>query len=205
MRHSASKALFDHWSSLRQGLFAPDRNDLDPITLGPILQDVFILGSDIQGEWHYRVAGTRLTAYAGRELRDESFLRWWRAADRLDAKRLVNSSPDHAPLVGAITGMGADQQQHDFELLLLPLRHGGRPHLRMIGGLFPFPRTVTRMGICIEELGLTSLRSLIPGNADSPVFGREPGNLESILERRRAFRLIKGGARQGHHGERQRV
>jgi hypothetical protein len=195
MRQTASRVLFDHWNSLRRGTIVPDRNDLDPTAIGPILQDVFILGADARGQWQYRVAGTRLSAFAHRELRDEPFEHWWRAVDRPDAKRLIGGlAQDSTPLVGGVTGAGSDHAKHDFELVLLPLRHGGRPQLRMLGGLFPSSATAGRFGLKIEDLGLLSIRTLGENTSGSRIFGQEPADLQASLERRRSFRVIEGGA-----------
>ncbi len=194
MRHSASKALYEHWNSLRRGSVIPDRNDLDPAEIGQILQDIFILGAQPGGPWIYRVAGTRLSAFARRELKDESFDRWWRALDRRDARRIVSGiAEDNAPLVGGVAGIAPDMTRHDFELLLLPLRHGGRPGLRMLGGLFPSQAAANKIGVTIEELSLLSIRTLIPLASRSPVFGKPVADLGDALERRRSLRVIQGG------------
>ncbi|MFN6337283.1 MAG: PAS domain-containing protein [Cyanobacteriota bacterium] len=39
MGHEATKALFAHWNEVRRGPAAPDRNDLDPALIGPLLAD----------------------------------------------------------------------------------------------------------------------------------------------------------------------
>jgi hypothetical protein len=195
MRHAATKALYEHWSSLKRGSVIPDRNDLDPAEIGLILQDIFILGAQPGGPWIYRVAGTRLSAFARRELKDEPFDRWWRALDRQDARRITSGiAEDSAPLIGGVAGIAPDMTSHDFELLLLPLRHGGRPGLRMLGGLFPTPATANQIGVKIDELGLLSVRTLMPLSSEAPVFGKSIADLGGALERRRSLRVIQGGA-----------
>jgi hypothetical protein len=195
MRHPASKALFAHWSELKRGSIIPDRNDLDPAAIGAILQDVFILGAGHEGDWRYRVAGTRLASFAARELRDEAFESWWRLTDRRDTRRMTEGAgAGGMPLVGGVSGAGLDGASHSFELILLPLRHGGRLRTRILGGLFPAPSTVRRIGVRVSELNLISIRALGTANPDVPAFGQKPDDLEAILERRRAFRVIEGGA-----------
>jgi hypothetical protein len=194
MRQKTTQALYDYWQTLCRGQIVPDRNDLDPSKLAPLLQDVFILGADHIGSWRYRVAGTRLSSFAGRELRDEPFERWWRSVDRLDANRLISGvANDSVPLVGGITGHGADQCNHDFEVLLLPLRHGGRNKLRMLGGLFPSTGTAEKLNLQIEDFGILSIRTLFSAGNQSPKFGTAPDNLDAIVDRRRALRVIEGG------------
>jgi hypothetical protein len=195
MRHPASKVLYEHWSNLRHGSIIPDRNDLDPAEIGLILQDIFILGAQPGGPWMYRVAGTRLSAFARRELKDETFDHWWRAIDRRDTRRMLGGiAEDSTPLVGGVVGIAPDMTSHDFELLLLPLRHGGRPGMRMLGGLFPSQATSNQIGVRIDELGLLSIRTLMPVASREPVFGKPVADLGGALERRRSLRLIQGGA-----------
>ncbi len=197
MRHDGSRALFSHWKSLCRGPVIPDRNDLEPSEIGHLLQDVFILGADLDGSWNYRVAGTRLSAFAGRELREESFGRWWRATDRMDAARMVASvAQDSCPLVGGVRARGTDQQSYDYELMLLPLRHGGRNRLRLLGGLFPMPATIGKVGLQIEEMGLLSIRMIDSVVSSTATFGVPAVNVASLLDRRRSFRLIAGGRDQ---------
>ncbi len=194
MRQVASKVLYAHWSDVKRGAASPDRNDLDPSALGSILQDVFILGTEPGGAWRYRVAGTRLTGYANRELRDEPFDRWWSAGDRRDLTRMLESVvAEDAPLVGGASGLSPDQELHEFELVLLPLRHGGRTGLRMLGGFFPAASTVRRHGLQIEEMGLVSLRSLQRQGEGAVTFGKSSPSGDAAIERRRAFRVIDGG------------
>ncbi|MGL4634846.1 MAG: PAS domain-containing protein [Beijerinckiaceae bacterium] len=199
MRHDGSRALYEHWQGLCRGGMIPDRNDLEPSEIGHLLQDVFILGADFDGSWNYRVAGTRLSAFAGRELREEPFERWWRATDRVDAARMVSSvAQDASPLIAGVSAEGLDSKNYDCELVLLPLRHGGRNRLRLLGGLFPTAVTASKIGLRVEELGLLSIRMLdsnsktIPAKTSS-VFGKPATNISGLLERRRSFRLIDGG------------
>jgi len=194
MRHAASKLLLAHWNEVRRGPLAPDRNDLDPSAIGSVLHDVFILGAESGGTWRYRVAGTRLSGFAGRDLRDEPFERWWSAADRRGIGGMLDGvAADDAPLVGGACGVSPDAARHEFELVLLPLRHGGRTRQRMLGGLFPSSPAARRLGVQIEEIELVSLRALAGHGTDAPAFGRMPSGVEASIERRRAFRVIEGG------------
>ncbi len=195
MRQVASKTLYAHWSEVKRGAASPDRNDLDPSALGAILQDVFILGAEPGGPWRYRVAGTRLAGFADRELRDEPFERWWSAADRRDLGRMLESVVvEDAPLVGGAYGTSPDQLRYEFELVLLPLRHGGRAGLRMLGGFFPAVGTLRRQGLRIDEMGLVSLRNLERRGEGAVTFGKATaGTGDVAAERRRAFRVIEGG------------
>jgi hypothetical protein len=194
MRHAQTKALLNEWSRLSRNGAPPDRNDLDPTAFAAALQDVFILGRGPDGIWRYRVAGTRLTAYADRDLRDESFLAWWRADDRRDMQRLLASTADdRSPAVGGVSGLSPRDDRHEIEVVLLPLRHGGQDGLRMIGGFFPAPATARLYDVRLVELSIVSLRSLAEANVPGDVFGRPRSGIDQLVERRAALRVIDGG------------
>ena len=155
MRHQASRALHGYWDSLRNGQVLPDRNDLDPSIMGRLLQDIFILGKASDEGWIYRVAGTRLTSLAGRDLKDDLFQRWWKQEDRADITRMIRAVADEGvAMVGGVDGTDARGARHEMELLLLPLRHGGKARIRIIGGLFPSAKTAQQLGLSFDEIGL---------------------------------------------------
>jgi hypothetical protein len=194
MRQAQTKSLFEHWRSLCVDGAPPDRNDLDPSAIAAALQDVFILGRAADGSWRYRVAGTRLSAFADRELRNEPFTAWWRAEDRRDIARLLAStSEESAPAVGGISGLAVRGASHQVELILLPLRHGGQDGLRMIGGLFPTAETARRHDVRLSELSILSLRSIPEAMLPGESFGRPREGIEALVDRRVALRVIEGG------------
>jgi hypothetical protein len=194
MRHAQTRALHAHWTALARNGAPPDRNDIDPASIPAALQDVFILGLGPDGQWRYRVAGTRLAAYADRDLRGEAFIGWWRPEDRFDMARLVKSTAaERAPVVGGVSGQSTRQERHELEFILLPLRHGGLDGSRMLGGLFPSPTAAVRHDLRFDELGVLSLRSLAPQPEPQGVFGRPRPDIEALVERRHGLRLIEGG------------
>jgi hypothetical protein len=194
MRHTQTKALLAHWRSLIRNGAPPDRNDLDPAAIASALQDTFILGSGHDGSWRYRVAGTRLSAFADRDLRGELFTSWWRPEDALDVARLLRSTAtDRTPVVGGVSGTSARRGAADLELILLPLRHGGQDGRRMVGGLFPSPAALRTFDTRFEELAVLSLRSLGQPDASSVVFGQPRADIEALVERRHGLRVIEGG------------
>jgi hypothetical protein len=194
MRQPHTKKLFEHWQSLGGGSAPPDRNDIDPTAIAGALQDVFILGRGPDGCWRYRVAGTRLSAYADRDLRHEPFITWWQQGDQRDIDRLLTSTAeDRAPTVGGIQGVAVRGGHHAVELILLPLRHGGQDNQRMIGGLFPTPETTRQHDVRLTELKVVSLRSLPAMGRSGEAFGRPREGIDALVERRASLRVIEGG------------
>jgi hypothetical protein len=194
MRHAQTRRLCDHWQDLTRRGAPPDRNDLDPAAIAPALQDIFILGRGPDGLWRYRVAGTRLSCYADRDLRAELFTGWWRPQDRFDMTRLLQGvAADRLPVIGGVSGLSTRQERHDLEFVLLPLRHGGRDAQRMIGGFFPFPATAARFDVRIDELSVISLRNLAEPSVAGTAFGQPHADLDARIERRHGLRVIPGG------------
>ena len=72
---------------LRNGRPAPKRTEIEPADIKRLLADTFILEKDTRGEAMFRLAGTRLCAIYGRELKGFSFPSLWRERDQ----RLVQS------------------------------------------------------------------------------------------------------------------
>jgi hypothetical protein len=163
MRHSTSRILFSYWDSLRGERAAPDRGEIEPGAIRHILADTFILEIDANKSPNFRLAGTRLCALFGQEMRDQSFVNLWKPESRTEISRLVEAVMDDA--AGAISGLVGtteDGKEIDLELLLLPLRHRGKTHARMLAAISP--RAVpTWLGITpVVSLDTVSLRMIWP-------------------------------------------
>lgn len=80
MKQQGTIALFQYWNRLRGSRPAPQRSEIEPVDIKSLLADTFILESDARGEAIFRLAGTRLCATYGRELKGYSFLSCGRSA-----------------------------------------------------------------------------------------------------------------------------
>ncbi len=84
-----------------------------------------------------RLAGTRICALYGRELRGLPFARLW-GPQAADPWRLIETvAQDTVGVVAGLRGANAAGETLDLELLLLPLRHHGRTQVRALGTLTP--------------------------------------------------------------------
>src|ERR1700759_268729 len=72
MKHRLSQQFFAYWDQKRGEARAPDRSDLKPDDVRELLGDVFVLACDEADRYPFRVAGTRLCALFGRDLKDKS-------------------------------------------------------------------------------------------------------------------------------------
>src|SRR4051794_37663355 len=70
MKHAASRMLYAYWDGARGERAAPERSEIEPGAIRHILADTFIqIGA--HGAAEFRLAGTRLCAPFGRELRGQ--------------------------------------------------------------------------------------------------------------------------------------
>lgn len=135
MKHAASRELFAYWNRRRGLRPAPLRDDIEPGDIRHLLANTFILGSE-NGRLIFRLAGTRLCALFGRELKSEPFLGLWEAPDAIEG--LLSAVLDDGDgMVAQLTSENARGQTLELELLLLPL--GGRHWelARILGLLMP--------------------------------------------------------------------
>jgi hypothetical protein len=163
MKHPTSRLLHTYWDGLRRERAAPDRSEIEPGAIRNLLADSLILEVDVPAsDAAIRLAGTRVCALFGRELRANPFADLWGAPDA-DPWRLVETvAVDTLGMVAGLTGTTARNETIDLELILLPLRHRGQTQTRILGALSPHCvphwlglRPVTR-------LRTTSLRVLGP-------------------------------------------
>ncbi|MGO4559044.1 PAS domain-containing protein [Rhizobiales bacterium 3FA27D7] len=133
MNLNGSIALFQYWNRLRAGRPAPRRTEVEPADIKALLADTFILEKDTRGEAVFRLAGTRLCATHGRELKGFSFPSLWREKDQRLVSRLIHGVFDQRSVV-LITyeGISRSGRPCKFELLALPL-DGGVEHPRCLG------------------------------------------------------------------------
>lgn len=139
MKLAQTRELFGYWNQLRRSRAMPERSEFDPGAFRGALPDTFILEVDAAGRYPVRLSGTRLNALFGRDLKGASFVDLWRDAParREMGRLLAGVSDDALGLVAGLAACPVDLPGVDCELLVLPLRHYGKTHARVIGCLAP--------------------------------------------------------------------
>jgi|SRR5262245_4196748 len=138
MKHPSNRELFEYWSRRRGRRPSPDRAEIEPGAIRHVLADTFILGCDAGAAHHFRIAGTRVCALFGRELKGADFLDLWAAPSRAAVDELLAVvANETVGVVASACGAGADDAALDLELLLLPLTHRGRGDARVLGAMAP--------------------------------------------------------------------
>jgi len=192
MKHSASRELFAHWNERRGARALPERGDIEPAAIRAALGDTFILGAEPGEDPRFRLAGTRVCALFGRELKDEAFAALWDGAQQSAMRQLLAIvAEEEIGVVAAARGRTAESFTCELELLLLPLRHRGRPARRMLGALAPLAIPVWLGASRLGPLSLGSLRHLAPALAAAGA--SRPAGSPGHEPLRRAFVVYEGG------------
>lgn len=191
MKHATSRMLFAYWDALRGERAAPDRGDVEPGGMRHVLADTFMLARDGGDGPVFRLAGTRLRALFGRDLRDEGFGGLWPEEGRVEAEALVRLvAEDTIGLVVGLLARSENEAELPLEMVLLPLRHRGRTDARILGSLSPASVPSWAGLVPLRSLETRSLRTVQPSRApdrDEAAFPRPPGR------RRTMFVVHEGG------------
>jgi hypothetical protein len=160
MKHPVSREFFSYWDGKRGEARAPDRSDIDPFALRERLGDIFVLSYDNAGSYPFRVAGTRVCALFGRDVKDESFPALFSRQHRRDIAEIISAvAEDMLPAVAGITATSSLGIATHLELLLLPFNNRAHAPISLTGVLAPF-ETGHRGGL--GNLQLTSWRYIHP-------------------------------------------
>lgn len=138
MKHAASRELYAYWEAQRGTRPAPERAEIEPSAIRGALGDVFILAIDAAAGHPVRLAGTRVCALFGREIKGEAFLDLWSPSSRNVIDSLLAILADE--YVGTVAGVTAQSgvgEAIELELLALPLGWRRPSFARAIGVLAP--------------------------------------------------------------------
>jgi hypothetical protein len=138
MKHASTRAVFEYWNTKRGIRPAPERADIDPAEIRHALSDTFMLAADFVDQLRFRLAGTRVCALFGREIKGEAFADMWNETSHTAIDELLTIVVDEtAGVVAGLTGRTEDGAETDLELLLLPLAPIGHSRVRALGVLAP--------------------------------------------------------------------
>jgi hypothetical protein len=174
MQQQGTIALFQYWNRLRDGRPAPQRAEVEPADIKNLLADTFILEADSRGEAVFRLAGTRLCAVYGRELKGFSFPSIWRAKDHRVVTRLLGGIfSDRSVAVLQYRGFNRSERSVGFEMLLLPL-DAGRENPRCLGLVTACERAFWLGADAVVDAEVTSIRVLDPDREPTFLANRPP-------------------------------
>lgn len=209
MKTSANRDLFAYWSKMRGNRMAPERGDIEPDAIRHMLGDSFFLATGTAANFPFRLAGTRLCALFGRELKSESFFNLWGPADQAVMRKLINAIVDEkVGVVAQVTGRTASGSPLvvNLELLMLPLLQRGPMDARVLGALVPVNAPFWLGARFVGALELGALRHigapieqipaprLVPGSsAVAPNAAVPTSSIRQNGQNRNRFVVYEGG------------
>jgi hypothetical protein len=189
MKTVSTRLVFQYWDHLRGDRAAPERGEIEPGAVRHALRDTFILENEATDRLVVRLAGTRVCALFGGELKNRPFLSiWGDAPTRVEVSRMADAVMDDC--AGAVCGLHAETANGnsvELELVLLPLRHGGKTHARMMGAVSPVTSPPWLGFEKVERCDIRSMRIIWPSGLTRAAVAPE--------QRRAGFTLIPGGRR----------
>ena len=155
MKHPSSREFYAYWDEKRGDARAPDRSEIEPGAVRDLLGDIFVLSYDSAAGFPFRVAGTRVCALLGRDLKDHGFSALFAPESRREIEDIVAVVAEETlAAVAGITAIAEDGRPVHLELLLLPFNTRAHTPLSLTGLLAPFEREHQKLG----DLKLTSWR-----------------------------------------------
>src|ERR1700735_3071798 len=124
MKHPSSRAFFAYWDEKSGDARAPDRSEIEPGAVRELLGDIFVLSYDTASGYPFRVAGTRVCALLGCDLKDRSFSALFAPDGRREIEEIIAvAAEEMLAAVPGITATAQDGSPAHLELLLLPFRN----------------------------------------------------------------------------------
>ena len=174
MQMPSSKTLYTYWNTIRGSRSAPDRRDIDPTRIREALANTFILELDGQDKFSFRLAGSHLCTSYCRELKGRSFSALWHDRDSDAMDTLLRAvTEDHAVALVTFQGTTALQTKVTFETILMPLRHNGSTHTRILGAMSALDEPYWLGVQPVLEQRITGLRLIWPDEVSAEETARD--------------------------------
>jgi hypothetical protein len=193
MKHPSNRELFAYWNEQRGERLAPERSDIEPSAIRQVLGDTFVLEADGLGHYPFRLAGTRLCALFGRELKGESFSKLWHRSGQSAVRELMAVVlEEKVGVIASVTGSTVDDTllPVSLELLLLPLAYEARAEARLLGAMGPMAVPYWLGAKSIGPLNLGMFRHIGPA-----VDAVAPPRLRAVAGRLRHGLTVYDGGR----------
>ena len=159
MKHPANREFFAYWDGKRGDARAPERSDIEPSAMRERLADIFVLSCEAGAGYPFRVAGTRVCALFGRDVKDQSFTSLFSAESRHEIEEITAVVAEETlPAIAGLTATSPHGTTTHLELLLLPFNNRAHTPISLTGMLAPFETSHGTLG----ELTLTSWRYIHP-------------------------------------------
>jgi hypothetical protein len=139
MKHPSNREFFAYWDEKRGAARAPERSEIEPGAVRELLGDIFVLSYDAGAGYPFRVAGTRVCALLGCDLKDKSFSALFEPQARREIEDVIAVvAEEMLAAVAGITATAEDGSLAHLELLLLPFNARAHAPISLTGLLAPF-------------------------------------------------------------------
>jgi hypothetical protein len=157
MKHPSSREFFAYWDERRAGESAPDRSDIEPGPVRELLGDIFVLSYDPDRGHPFRVAGTRVCALVGRDLKGQGFPALFSQDSRREIEDLIGIVAEELlAIVAGVDASAEDGSKVHLELLLLPFTPRAHTPLSLTGLMAPLDGEHA----VLRDFSLTSWRTI---------------------------------------------
>lgn len=138
MSNNSNKALLNYWNKVRAGRQAPTRVEISPADISKILPDTFILEVGNQQHLKYRLAGSRICDYFGREFRGVNFYDGWPITEQQILQKYLSKVINQGAVL-SVQCKASSEREHSgkFNIIFLPLTHSGTEIDRILGAISP--------------------------------------------------------------------
>jgi len=176
MKTRGARLLYDYWRNAKGTYPVPRRDAIEPRGLKDVLPWVFILDHVDLELTVFRLAGTGMCDFYGRELRGENFLSQWTGDCRRTVRSLIqNVVMMPTPSTFEFTAEACNCRLLNGDIMLLPLEASDGEHVQILGGWFP---TVTHDPLLekpIMRQRMMNIRLLeLPDGTELPQIAPEP-------------------------------
>jgi hypothetical protein len=139
MKHPASRNFYAYWDEKRGINPAPDRSELEPGPVRELLGDIFVLAYEPSAGYPFRVAGTRVCALLGEDLKGKEFADLFAPTSRTEIEDILDAvTADKLAVVAGVTAFSTEGRPIPLELLLLPFNTRAHMPISLTGLLVPF-------------------------------------------------------------------
>lgn len=210
MKHKTTQHLYGYWNEVRQGRIAPRRLDIEPSRISDYLSDTFVLERSGARAYPYRLAGTRVCAAFGGEMRNLNFLDGWREGDRIAIERQFQTMADQGAATLLTIESGPEEGRPAiYEALILPLVHTADTIDRFIGSLSPLSPIIRAHRGQMRQKKLLTYETIWPEGRPFAVaeamskeapFHPQMRQARIVRTDRRQFRVYDGGLLKSERG-----
>src|ERR1700712_1149882 len=110
MKHPSTRAFLAYWDEKRAGTRAPNLSEIEPGAVRELLGDIFVLSYEAAAGYPFRVAGTRVCALLGGDLKDRSFSAMFGVDSRREIEQIIAVVVEEMqPAVVSVTAASQDE------------------------------------------------------------------------------------------------